>query len=231
MRTKNSFINIAVSFMSYAIIMVGSFVVRKILSQGSGLEIVGLTETFTDVISGISIIELGLGIGIVYKLYKPIVEKDWEQISVVLCFVKKCYRIILLSIIILGFLSVYFVVSPIESELSKLYLAKIFILYIIDSVASYFYYYKRVMFIADQKNYVNNVAHLIAQIIMIVFQIIVLKLSIPFEAYVICTIGSKLIENFIISYNFDRRYKNINLNTTNRMQEIEKKDVFVKMRA
>ena len=231
MRTKNSFINIAVSCTSYLVIMIGSFVTRQIFATTLGLEIVGIECAFLNIISALSIVELGLGVSIVYKLYKPIVEKDWEQISVVLCFLKKCYVVISLTILALGFISMYFAISPINSTIPKIRLYEIFVLYIADAVASYFYYYKRTMFIADQKSYVNNIAHVIAQIAMFAFQIIVLKITLSFELYIICRIISKLIENFIISYNFDRKYQNINLKTKSRLPDIEKKDFFKNMKA
>ena len=231
MRTKNSFINIAVGFMSYAIIMIGAFVTRKVFANTLGLEIVGIECAFLNIISALSVVELGLGVSIVYKLYRPIVDKDWEQISVILCFLKKCYMVIYSAIILLGLTAMYFAISPINSSLSKTRLYEIFMLYIADAVASYFYYYKRTMFIADQKSYVNNIAHVIAQVIMFIFQITVLKITMSFELYIVCRILSKLIENFIISYNFDCKYRDINLKTKSCLPEIEKKDFFKNMKA
>ena len=98
MRTKNSIRNILVSFLSYLIILVGSFVTRKIFANILGLKMVGIEGMFLNVVSALSIVELGLGLGIVYKLYKPIAQKDWEQVSVILCFLRRAYCIISLII-------------------------------------------------------------------------------------------------------------------------------------
>ena len=86
MRTKNSVINILVSCFSYGVIMVGSFVTRQIFANVLGLEIVGIEGAFLNVVSALAIVELGLGVGIVYKLYKPIAQENWNQVAVVLCF-------------------------------------------------------------------------------------------------------------------------------------------------
>ena len=231
MRTKNSVINIIVSVLSYAIIMVSSFVTRKIFANVLGLEIVGIEGAFLNVVSVLAIVELGLGVGIVYKLYKPIAEKNWEQVAVVLCFLRKCYYIIAAAIMILGAVCSYFVALQIKEDFPKIWLMQIFMLYVIDVVVSYIYSHKRAMFIADQKNYVNNTIHIVIQIVLFASQIGILKIFGSFEAYLICRIVLRLVENIIISYRFDKRYDYINLKTKKHMPEIEKKDLFRNMKA
>lgn len=231
MRTKNSLINIAVSCISYAIIMIGSFVTRQLFAKTLGLELVGIEGAFLNVVNALAIVELGLGVGIVYKLYKPIAEKNWEQAAVILCFLQKCYIIISVVVGALGLASAYFVVMPIKEDFSKAWLSQIFILYVIDVVASYLYSHKRAMFIADQKNYVNNMIHIVTQLLLFASQIAVLKIFASFEAYLICKIFFRLAENIVISYHFDKKYNFINLKTSSRMADIEKKDLFKNMKA
>lgn len=231
MRTKNSMINIAVSCLSYGIIMVGSFVTRQIFASTLGLELVGIEGGFLNVVSVLAIVELGLGVGIVYKLYKPIAEKNWDQIAVILCFLRRCYLVIAGTIFTLGLVCSYFVVMPIKEDFSKFWLAQIFMLYVVDVVVSYLYSHKRALFIADQKNYVNNSIHIVAQILMFVTQIVVLKITGSFEIYLLCKIFFRLSENLIISYRFDKKYSFVNLKIKNKMPEIEKKDLFKNMKA
>lgn len=231
MRTKNSIRNILVSFLSYLIILVGSFVTRKIFANILGLKMVGIEGMFLNVVSALSIVELGLGLGIVYKLYKPIAQKDWEQVSVILCFLRRAYCIISLIILISGVSVSYFVVRPIQEDFSKIWLIKIFILYILDIICSYLYSHKRSMFIADQKNYVNNLVHIAVQIVMYVLQIVMLILFKSFELYLIIKILCRILESLIISYRFNKKYNFINLKTKSFMSEIEKKDLFKNIRA
>ena len=72
MRTKNSLMNISISIMSYGIIMLGGFITRGKITKILGMDFVGLNTYFEMVVSILAIAELGLGVGIVYKLYKPI---------------------------------------------------------------------------------------------------------------------------------------------------------------
>lgn len=231
MRTENSIRNIIVSCISYGILFVGSFVTRKIFAKALGLEYVGIDGAFTSIISALAIVEMGLGVGIVYKLYKPIACKDWAQVSSILCFLRKSYVIISLTVLGLGAAIAYFVVQPIKEDFSKTWLIQIFILYVLDVVASYLFSHKRSMFIADQKNYVNNLIHIFAQVLMFISQIAVLKVFCSFEAYMICRIASRLVENIWISYRFDKNYGFIDLKKKSDLPDIEKKDLFRNIKA
>ena len=231
MRTKNSIRNIIVSCLSYGIIFIGSFVSRKVFASILGLEIVGIDGAFTNVVSALAIVEMGLGVGIVYKLYSPIAQEDWDQVSCILCFLRRCYLIISCVVLSLGLLTAYFVVQPIKEDFSKIWLIRIFILYVLDVIASYLFAHKRSMFIADQKNYVNNLIHIIVQVFMFTFQIAVLKFFASFELFLICKIVCRVVENLLISYRFDRNYKFLDLKSKVSLPDIEKKDLFKNIKA
>lgn len=232
MRTKNSLINIFVSCLSYGIIMVGSFVTRQMFANILGLEMVGIEGAFLQFVNALGIVELGLGVNIVYKLYKPIAEKDWEQVAVILKFLRKCYAVIGIVVASLGISLAYFVVMPISKKgFSKIWLIEIFLLYVIDVVVSYLYSHKRAMFIADQKNYINNLVHIGAQILMFAFQISALKLFASFEVYLICKIFFRFAENFVISFRFGKKYNFVNLKIKKAMSNIERKDFFRNLKA
>ncbi|MDR1628051.1 MAG: hypothetical protein LBR79_04685 [Oscillospiraceae bacterium] len=231
MRTKNSMINIAVSVMSYVIVMAGSFVTRKIFTSVLGLEAVGIEGAFLNIVSALAIVEMGLGVGIVYTLYKPISEGDWPKISSILNFLKKSYILISLIVFGLGVIVSFFVSIPIKEDFSKTWLSGIFILYVMDILSSYLFSHKRAIFIADQKNYVNNAVHIFAQIFLFIFQILVLKIFKSFELYLICKIIFRLSENIVISILFDRKYKLINLKNAEKLPSSEKKDFFRNIKA
>ncbi len=234
MRTKNSLINALMGCLSYGIIMIGSFVTRATFIRILGLEMAGIEGPCIQVVNVLGVVELGIGIGIVYKLYKPIAQKDWEQVAIILKFLRRFYVVIGVAVAALGLSVAYFVVMPIKEkapEFSELWLIEIFLLYVADVVVSYFYSHKRTMFIADQKNYINHVIHILAQVLMFVFQIAVLKIFASFEAYLICKIFFRFAENFVISLRFDRIYSFVNLKIKKSMPRIERKDLFKNLKA
>ncbi len=231
MRTKNSVINISISCVSYVFIMLGSFITRSLFSTTLGLEIVGIEGTYQNIVSALAIVELGLGVGIVYKLYRPIAEKDWEKVSIILCFLKRAYLVIALIVLGLGIGISFFVGIPIKEDFSKVWLSEIFMLYVLDVISSYLFSHKRAMFIADQKNYINNIIHTVIQVCMFIGQICILLFFKSFELYLVCKIFFRLLENVIISYYFDKNYPFINTKINKSMPRIEKKDLFSNIKA
>lgn len=237
MRTKNSAINILVSCTSYLMLMISTFVVRGFFSDALGGAILGVDKLFVDIVSMLAIVELGLGTGIVYKLYKPIADGDYAIIAVLLNFYKKAYGIITLTVLSLGFITAFIVPLAVKKEdfifLDKAYLwySFIFLFYVFDVISSYLYAHKRAMLTADQKNYINSLYHMIFQLIGCVFQIFVLFKFKSFVGYLIIKIIGRILENILISYYYNKNYKDINLKTKNIMPEDEKRDLFSNIKA
>lgn len=97
-----------------------------------GWNTVGIDGVFLNMASMLGIVEMGLGVSIVYKLYRPIADGDMEAVAVILKFLRKAYRVIALVVMIIGaVLSLFagFLVN--EGEYSKPWLSAIFLLYVL----------------------------------------------------------------------------------------------------
>ena len=94
MRTQNSIKNaITAVIMQISVILFG-FIIQKVLLNYLGLEYTGLNSLFSNIISMLAIVELGIGSAITFHLYKPIAENDRQQIKILMKFYKICYRVI-----------------------------------------------------------------------------------------------------------------------------------------
>ena len=78
------------------------FISRKIFIVYLGMAYVGINALFSNVLSLLSLAELGLGSAITVYLYKPLAGKDEEEIRTYMHFYKKCYRYIGAAILGLG---------------------------------------------------------------------------------------------------------------------------------
>ena len=83
-----------------------SFVTRTCLVRILGIEAVSLNGLFTQVITAISLAEMGVGTAIVYNLYKPLAEEDHEKISQLMNLFRTAYLIIAAATMIIGILLV-----------------------------------------------------------------------------------------------------------------------------
>lgn len=117
-------------------------------------EYLGLNGLFTNILTVLSLAELGIGTAIVYRMYKPIRENDIDQVAAIMDFYKKVYRIICLVVFGIGLLLFPFLgffikdTSEIPSDIN-LYI--IYGLYLFQSVSSYLFVYKQSLLSADQR--------------------------------------------------------------------------------
>ena len=231
MRTKNSLLNILSNCTCYVIWMISGFFIRKTFSDVLGLQCVGIEGRFADYVSILSIIELGLGMSFVYKLYDPIAKKDWSRVSIVINFLKKSYFIIMAAIFLVGLIASFFIIDSIKEDFSKQWLMRIFLLYLIDAVCSYVYYHKRIMIIADQNSRIIGLTRTCCLVGLMIAQILILRIFKSFELYIFAKIISRMTENFVISYYFHKKYAMIDMKSKVKLDKEQKKDVIQNIKA
>ena len=75
-RTEYSLLNIATGVGGYALSVVLSLVNRMVFTRCLSAEYLGISGLFSNVLSMLSLAELGVSGAIVYALYKPLAEND-----------------------------------------------------------------------------------------------------------------------------------------------------------
>ena len=211
--------------------MLAGFFTRRTFSDVLGLQCVGIEGRFSDYVSILSIIELGLGMSFVYKLYNPIAKKDWSRVSVVINFLKKSYFIIMAAIFLLGLISSFFIIDSIQENFSKQYLMRIFLLYLIDTICSYVYYHKRIMIIADQNSRIIGLTRACCLVGLMIAQILILRIFKSFELYIFAKIISRMTENLVISYFFHKKYNLIDMKSKIKLEKKKKKNIIQNIKA
>src|SRR4051794_23841180 len=101
-RTDKSIKNIKYAVVGQALGLLISLISRMVFVKTLGAEYLGLNGVFTNILSILSLFELGFGSAIVYSMYKPLAENDTEKVKVLMQLFKKGYILIGLSIGILG---------------------------------------------------------------------------------------------------------------------------------
>lgn len=206
-RTKASILNSISASATQILNLIMSFFVRLCFIKILGEQYLGLNGLFTNVLSILSFTELGIGAAITFSLYKPLAESDVDQISALMQLYGKIYHIIAATILVMGLIVMPFLHSLINGStelVGNIYVA--FLLFLLNSVVSYLWNYKRSIFFADQSGYINSLNTIIFQIVAQVLQITFLLLLPSYYIYLIIQILLTLISNFQISRMADKRY-------------------------
>ncbi|MCB7337238.1 oligosaccharide flippase family protein [Enterocloster aldenensis] len=206
MRTRNTFYNSVSGIIYYLVNVFFGLISRKIIIIYLGIEYQGINGLFNNILSLLSIAELGIGTTIVYHLYKPFYEHDNSMIKPIISFYKKCYIVIALIITILGIAVIPFLPHLIKDFDIPYSLSTIFLLYLSDTVFSYLFTHKRSLLIADQKNYLVNIFDIAYQIFTKISQIFIIITTRNFIYYLVIAATFRLIENFILNLVINKKY-------------------------
>lgn len=201
-----SIMNSSISAFIYLLRLILGFVSRTYFIHLLGVEILGLNGLFTNILSFLSLAELGIGTSIVYELYRPISLNDNETIKSLMKLYKTAYNFIGIIIAIVGtcVLPVLPMIIKNGNVNSSTYVY--YILFLGNSVISYFFTYKRSLLNADQKNYITVINDFTFYVIGTLFQIIILILFKSYFWYLVIQILVTLISNIWISIIVNKRY-------------------------
>ena len=109
MRTKKSLINSITALIGNAISFLIAFISQALFIRLLGIEYLGLNGLFSNILTMLSIFELGIGNAIVFNLYKPIAQNDKDKISSLMYFYKKIFNKIIIAITLFGMLLLPFI--------------------------------------------------------------------------------------------------------------------------
>lgn len=233
MRVKYSIINIATGLIGQGLSLILSFISRIVFVNTLNAEYLGINGLFTNIIYVLSLVELGIGQAIIYSLYKPIAEDNKAKIQALMNLYAKTYRIIGSVVFLLGIIISLFLDLIIKDQPNIPNLQFIFILFLLNTVITYFYAHKRSIIIANQKNYVINIIHYTFYIIVNILQIIVLIQTHNFIFFILVQFFFNLISNLFIAYMSNKMYpflkKKNNAKLDRKNQKIISKNVYAMM--
>lgn len=232
-RKKSSFKNMITAVSSNVLTIIVGLVAQAVFIKILGSEYLGLNGLFSNVISMLGIVELGMGSAIIYNMYKPIAENDHEKIKSLMQFYKKSYRIITLIISIIGIMIIPFIkyIVDIESVTVDINVYLVYILFLLETICSYILSYKRSMLYADQKEYITNIIHMGYTILVNTMQLTFLYFTHDYYLYLIIKVMMRLVENIVISSYVNRRYSYLLDNNVTKLDSKTEKDIFQKIRA
>lgn len=210
MRSKKVLINSIFGVAGYAILMISNFVTRSVFVDQLGLSMAGVDTTFKNFLQVLSLAELGLSTGLLYKLYKPIEDKDNAAIKRILNFYKQAYKVIA-SVFMGGAVVISLFVNFFvhDTDKSPLYISLLFILYAADTVASYLFANRKALIVADQNNYIVNRNDAFISLITLISQVSLLYLTKSFVVYAVVKIVCRLIGASFIGHKFKKMYPHI----------------------
>jgi len=206
-RTKNSSRNMIFASMAYIIQVVLGFLVRRYFLHVFNAEYLGINSLFTNVLSVLSLAELGFGSALVFAMYKPMADGDKEKVRQLLHFYKTSYTIIGCVILGLGLCVLpfmdYFKAQAPNTDVN-LYL--VYIIFLITNVVSYFFAYRRSLLYTSQRNDIESKVGMGINLLSTLMQLTVVLVFKNYYLYILVSLITTLLSNLIIYFITQRKY-------------------------
>lgn len=156
MRNKLLAKNTVASLIAQITTLICGFILPRLFLQHFGSEVNGLVNSIVQFLSVISFLELGVGAVVESSLYKPLAEKDNQQISKVMVSANKFFQRLaqILFIYVLILMLVYPLIA--NQNLGFLYTATLIAAISISSFAQYYFGIANALLLnADQRGYIQ----------------------------------------------------------------------------
>ena len=194
MRTRSSLRTLAVSFAGQAVNLILLFVSRRLFVQYFTQEYLGVNGLFSNILTVLSLAELGIGTAMIYGLYQPAAAGDRAEICRMMNLYRLLYRAVGFVVLVLGA-----VLLPALPYLVRgggvPHLRLIYCMYLFDNVMSYFLSYKQAMLAAHQEAWRINAVTQSVRSVQILLQMAVIVCLRDFYVYLAIQMCSQLTAN------------------------------------
>lgn len=230
-RTFNSARNAVFSSAGQLLQTLMAFLCRMVFIHTLSSEYLGLNGLFTNVLSILSLAELGIGSAIVFELYGALATNDTEQVKALMRVYKLIYTAVGTFIIVAGIVVMPFI-NYIVGDVSipeNIYL--IYFLYLLNTGGSFFFSYRSALITADQKNYVVTTTNYLVIVVQDIVQIVILFLTKNYILYLSTQIIFTFIYNIIIFRIANRMFPYLKEGNVEKLDEEKRHRLFANARA
>ena len=212
-RVHRSVMNIKVGMFFYLLSLFLAFFSRKVFLDCLGAEFIGLTGMLMNIMSFLSVAELGIGTSIVFFLYKPLQEDNHEKINEMMSILAYLYRCIGLIIGGCGLVvSLFFPwwFGGLSVGLPLVYFA--FYSFLASAMVGYLFNYRQLLVGANQRQYVVNAYFQSIAILQSIIQILLAYYYRNLYLWVIVGLVFTIIGCILFNYRIRKEYPWLRIN-------------------
>lgn len=230
-RTEYSVRNTMVSVASRIAALIMGYLLRVVFTHTLSESYVGLNGLFSDIISVLSLSEMGIGTAITYALYRPVAEGDIEKQKSLMLLIRRLYWVVVAAVAAFGCGLIPFMRLLIKDHQDVEQLTLIYLLYLVNSVCSYLLIYKKTLLDAQQKMYIGVFYQTLSWALQDALKIVVLLVWHDFILFLVIGIVFTLLCNIFISRAADRNYPYLRHRNPKPLPAEEKRKIFSNVRA
>lgn len=205
-RTRNASKNAVSALANKICILLLTFIGRRFFIQYIGVEYLGINGLFSNILTLLSMADLGLGTAMNVSLYKPIAENDTKKLAALLNYYRHLYYMIAIAVTVIGLGLIPFLPYIVNLNSDIPYLHLYYVVFVLKNTFSYLFVYKQSIVTADQKSYLVNRIDIYVNVLRVITQILSVIILKNYFIYILIELVAVIVHNLAISYIADRHY-------------------------
>lgn len=227
MRSKKAIVNTLAGGLGTLLVGLLQFVGRMVFIRFLSDEYLGISGLFTNILSILSLTELGLSTAVCFWLYQPLADGDQEKIKAIMHYFRRAYFVIGWVVVLLGAALLPFLPYLMTGTTELVDVRAVYLLYVLQSAVSYWFWaYKATLLQADQKLYIVRFYYVIANVLVTAAQLTSLALFRNFMVYSVIGLFSAILVNLFSAREVDKRYPYLKEKEFQKLKKDEKKSLF-----
>lgn len=219
------------AFFGNAVDILVRFVAQKIFIEILGVEYLGLNSVLANIISALSIAELGISSAIIFNLYEPIKHKKLEVVKSLLKFYREAYNIIAILTLTIGLLLMPFLHLIVREPVAGVNMYCAYLLVLASTVISYFMSYRQSILYATEQGHITTNVQTVISILTAGIQILLLVTTRNYYLYLVVVIVMQFLKNLCLYKIAEKRHPILKHKDVKKLDKAIEKDIFKKMRA
>ena len=195
-RVKHSVNNMIFGIIEQVMTILLTFITRTVFIKVLDDSLLGINGLFSNILSLLSIAELGFGTAIIYGMYKPIAERDTKKIAALMNYYKKIYNIIAICVAAIGVSLIPFLKYLVNLDGQIDHIVLYYLIFLGDAVCSYLLANRIAIIEANQNYYIikrYNTCFIILKNILQIISLLLFKNFVIYLLILVCTtFGSNL---------------------------------------
>lgn len=205
-RTKNATYNTIIGFMVQLFTVFLSFAERRIFVNFLSLDYLGINGLYSNILSLLSLSELGISSVVIFYLYKPVYENDEARITSIVSYFKKVYVAIACVMLGIGLCMIPFLTYVIDSDMDFANLTAYYIIFLLNSVVTIPIAPKIALLAAHQDQRLYKNVTLLFKVILSAAHILVLYATHNYIIYLVATLISTIFTQIVMAIIVDRKF-------------------------
>ncbi len=225
MRVERAVRNSKFAVLSQAVAVVMKAATQVVFVRVLDAEYLGIHGLFGNILTLLSLAELGVGSAVLYNLYGPLAQGDLQRVKALMNFYKDAYRKIGIVVLAAGLAVLPWLDVLIKGQPNIEHLSLIYVLYVVNNAASYFFIYKQTILMASQQDYLIMQVSMVKSVLMYTGQILFLLLTHAFLPYLFVSIAATVACNIVNSWIADKKFPYLRQNNEY-LDKTEKRAVY-----